>query len=298
MFFLVFILTTTIAMSIFNYSLELENDNPDAYELGRTGSLTILVFLLLSIILNIVMKFFTVIYFPSVVAFAIVYGLSLAIINAKRKEDLQRQRNEFDQIFEIIDPIYKVDKNGIDYNNIPFDISRKGGIGKEKNHIIQIVLHLQDMKKATDGAIVQTVSNLNRFFPYRRWRGSSSFPDRTCTFIGDALPPEVANYPGAELRPWQYVPIGVGGKGEIGWNLGASNKEIGRSMYMYELENQPPYSGPVSLSRYDENSEQSIEDFFAGKQTADTVSTAKAPHCLCLGSTGGGKAIYVDQEIF
>ncbi|MBQ2174240.1 MAG: hypothetical protein II453_03900, partial [Alphaproteobacteria bacterium] len=65
----------------------------------------------------------------------------------------------------------------------------------------------------------------------------------------------------------EFIPIGLSGMGEVGWVIN-SYKNPGKSNYVYE----------------------------DGK-SANTVDSPSAPQALVVGSTGGGKAIYVEQEV-
>ena len=111
------------------------------------------------------------------------------------------------------------------------------------------------------------VDSWNKYLPDYEWVPEFDYAARECAFVGTPLPPHVARYPGSWLRPAEFIPIGLTGLGELAWVINSFKGE-GRSLYVYE----------------------------DGKK-AKTVDSPSAPQALVVGGTGGGKAIYVDQEI-
>lgn len=265
MFTVVYILILCITTTINNKANEISDENTDSYKFDKKAALSILALFLVSIGLNFLKRLDTKIYLAALVIYGIFCLLCFLIINSLRIQNIKKEREQLVQMFEILDCLLKT-KDSIDYNNVPFTINYDKG---NKKQIDSIVVDMKNPDKFTDSALTQTVYNLNKFLPYRRWVSETDFPERTCTFIGTKLPPDLANFPGSDLRPWQWIPLGLGGQGEIGWNLGASKKEMGKSLYIYEDTGLP----------------------------AQTTEIAKAPQALCVGSTGGGKAIFIDEFI-
>lgn len=110
------------------------------------------------------------------------------------------------------------------------------------------------------------IQKLQKIYPTMTWDGNTHMDEFEVRIEGYPPAPWPATYPGSEFRSWQWIPLGLNHLGEVGWNLGAKNP--GRSSYLYD-----------------------------GKETAETIESASAPQGLILGSTGGGKAISLDQSV-
>ena len=94
--------------------------------------------------------------------------------------------------------------------------------------------------------------------------------ERYLTLIGYDKPPTMARWPGSWLRHFRFMPLGLSGKGEIAYQPDSVPKnEYGRSHFMDE----------------------------SGKPLEADRSLPTQPQVLCCGATGGGKAIWVEQEI-
>lgn len=250
-----------------NKMKSIDEGNSDSYAFGKKDSLLLLSFFLISFLLN---TFVTYRKYDAIMVYALggyflVVFLTTVITNQLRINQIEKKREEIQEIYRIIGDQLKfpISKNGkIDYNNVPFEVKAEG---EELN---KITVHITDDRNFRDSNVTYAVSSLNENFNYRSWVSQVDFPSRKCTFIGQKLPPDLAMYPGSDLRPWNWIPLGLGGNGELGWNLGAKDKDLGRSSFQYE-------DGVI----------------------AQNTKIPSAPQALTLGATGGGKAIWVDQEI-
>ena len=267
MFTFVFIILLSLITSINNNQKEITDDNEASYRFDKRSIIIIFSCLIIGVLLDMfVKKYLKEQYFIILGIYSFVSLISLSVSNHFRIISIEKEREEIQQIFQILDSLVKIKGQEIDYNNIPFTIEYNKG---NKNQVDKIIVTMENPEKFTDNAITQAVYNFNKFLPYRQWVAEPDFPERVCLFIGNKLPPKIAYYPGSDLRPWNWIPLGLGGNGELGWNLGAKEEDMGKSMYIYE-------------------------DTGA---RADTVEVSKAPQCLTVGATGGGKAIWVDQIV-
>jgi hypothetical protein len=190
--------------------------------------------------------------------FVICFSVTL-IVNKIREKQIKEEHEQIALIFESLSKILGKTKE-IDFNNLPFTYETN------KDKINKIVIDMKDPDKFPDAVVTSSVFSLNKFFPYYQWISSVDFPKRECIFIGQQLPPDIAMWPGSDLRPAGWIPLGVAGNGEAGWNL-SNPDDIGCSSYIRD-----------------------------GKKVG-TVKSSSAPQGLCVGSTGGGKSIWVEQEV-
>jgi len=267
MFTLAFIILLSIVTVVNNKQKEISDDNEASFKFDDTSIAIISSCLGVGIILDIsVKKYLKEYYFIIFGGYMFISLILLSIANYLRITSIEKEREEIEQIFQILDSLIKTRGVDIDFNNIPFTVEYNKG---NKKQIDKIIVTMENPERFTDNAITQAVYNLNKFLPYRQWVSEPDFPERVCTFIGNKLPPALANYPGSDLRPWNWIPLGLGGNGELGWNLGAKEEDMGKSMYVYS---------DTGLS-------------------ADTVEVSKAPQCLTVGATGGGKSVWVNQIV-
>lgn len=262
MFLFSFFLVLSIVTYINNQVKDISEENSSAYKFDKNGIIVISILFVIGLTLNLLHKLFYKFLIPALIIYMFICVVSLTVVNALRIQAIEKERENIKQMYEILEDVLK-SKGNIDYNNVPFEIQYKN------KQIDKIILTIRDTTTFRDSMVTQAVYNLNKFLPHRQWVSSVDLPEKKCIFIGNKLPPSVAMYPGGDLRPWNWIPLGIGGNGEIGWNLGAKDKNMGRSMYIYEDTKMP----------------------------ADTVSAPKIPQCLTLGATGGGKAIFIDEII-
>lgn len=192
-------------------------------------------------------------------AYLFVCVLLIFFVNKNREKHIQEYKKQIEQIFEAMRKLI-VDKE-INYNELPFSIER------DKGKINKITVLMREPDKFNDGTLTNAVFSLKRYFPYYDWQFTTDFPKQEAIFEGQKLPPEKAMWPGSDLRDSSFIPLGLGGSGEIGLNLGS--KKPGESMYVYEDGTR-----------------------------AGTTLLPSAPQILAVGATGGGKAIWVEQEMW
>lgn len=222
--------------------------------------------LVLGIILNFVMSNYPKIYMLVLGIYSVITLAGIIIANQLRLQRIEDRRNDIDEVFKILDKIFKKKSEEIDYNNVPFTILYDK---TDRKKIASIKIEIDDPNLFNDYNLTDSVNRLNQFFQYFQWLQKVDFPKRECIFIGKKKPPGMAVFNGSDLRPWNWIPLGIGSNGEVGWNLGASSSNMGQSMFRFEDTGQ----------------------------LAGTTDVSKAPQCLTLGSTGGGKAIFIDEEI-
>lgn len=192
--------------------------------------------------------------------FAFFATIVLVYANKNREQDMQEYKKQIEQIYDSIDPLTPRDEE-VRYNDLPFRIK------KEDTKINEIIVDHQNPSKHNDTNCTNVVYSLKNYFPYYDWQYSIDHPKQITTFIGQKLPPQIALWNGSDWRNSDFIPVGLGGAGEVGLKL--ANKEPGQSSYVYEDGKIP-----------------------------GTVDLPSAPQYLVVGSTGGGKAIDVDQHLW
>lgn len=262
MYILTFLLIIALSQYITNKILNISDNNSVGYSYSKRDSLIIVIFFGISVLLQYVSKFMPVKIFWLGCA---IYGGSIIIVMVVlatiKKVIVEKQRDELEKIFEVLKPALSLKKDEeLDVNNPPFEL------GYEKNQVNRITIAI-DPNKFKEAVATSLCATLNLYLPNYEWVPEFDFAARKCAFVGTPLPPHVATYKGSWLRPAEFIPIGLSGLGEVSWTLNSIKNE-GKSLYKYE----------------------------DGK-TAQTVDTPSAPQCLTVGSTGGGKAIYIEQEI-
>ncbi|MGM0197327.1 hypothetical protein [Enterococcus sp. AZ180] len=269
MFILAFFLALSAVTYANNKINEVDGGNADSYTFDRNGQAIIGVSFLLSIFLNFaVKKFFIGVYWWAILAYGIAVFLALFIANDRRINAIKKKKEKLEEVFNILDMITKPRGIGeIDFNNMPFELKFDP---LSKKQIARIEFNNIDYKIFENKMIIaQSINALNKFLPYKTWIVEVDLENRFAAFIGNKNNPTIAYYPGSELRPHNWIPVGVNGLGELGWDLGADKKNLGRSQFEYED------TGEV----------------------AGTVNMVSAPHGLTVGSSGGGKAIWMDEIV-
>lgn len=211
------------------------------------------------------------------------------IQNAKREEEIRRKHEEMKQILQCLSPVIEVPKGE--------ELDLEGDYGLEINRdkngkVNSIKCQIQDPDKWSDAVLVKIVLNMNKYLPDKRWTNRVDFPTLEAEFTGSDLPPKMAKYPGSLLRPWNYIPVGVDGNDELGINLGAKDKNIGDSMFVFNEDNSA--GGSIVDNKQDDSKWDSIKK---GWRKAGVKIPPKTPQLMILGSTGGGKAIFSGQVV-
>lgn len=237
----------------------------DSLQFTRKDSLIIVIAMISSFVFDEIFKRLPDLYVYCYVGTTMVYFLLFIVVNANREKVI---KNRHDQIFKIYqacaDILGRIDAEKIDYDNIPFELDEDDKTGS----ICMIKFDTSiPGGKFNDNTIILAQYSINKFFPDFQWTSIVDYPKREVTFKGLPKPPDIAMYPGSDYRPTGWIPLGLTGEGEIGWNL-SGPKDVGHSSYITE-------EGKV----------------------AETVEMPSAPQCLTLGSTGGGKAVWLEQEV-
>ena len=258
MYILAFFLIVAISQWATNKILNISDDNTVGYSYSKRDSLIIISFLGVSILLQLI-KIKGKIFWILLGIYAFAMLLTMVILATIKKVIIEKQREELQQVFDVLAPV--LPKNAeLDFNNPPFKL------GYEKHQINRITIEINP-NTFKETVAVNLCLSLNKYLPNYEWVNEFDFAARECIFVGTPLPPAVARYKGSWMRPTEFIPIGLSGLGEVSWNIN-SFKDAGRSIYVYE-------DGKV----------------------AKTVDTPTAPQALAVGSTGGGKSIWVEQEI-
>lgn len=191
--------------------------------------------------------------------------LALLFVNKSREQYIANYKKQIEQITDSLTSVLAVKKKDdepIDYDNLPFEIEKQ-----DDDKVNKIVVMMNKPNKFVDGNLINVVYSLKRYFPYYDWNYECDFPKQQCVFKGQRLPPDVAKWPGSDLRKSWFVPVGVSGDAEVG--IKYKSKDFGFSEYR-----------------------------FPDGRRADVCDLPHAPQVLCCGATGGGKAIYINQELW
>lgn len=204
----------------------------------------------------------TVVEIGLLVNFLIVVAMVIIcfVVNKSREEIAKQYIGQVEQLCGALKPLLGTFE--VDYSNLPFQTKKKDG------KICQIDLLIQDTNKFNDNHLSQVTFSLNRILSYYSWKYECDFPSQTCSFKGEKHPPEKAMWKGSDKRNPGYFPLGLTGAGEVG----------------------------ISFVKDDLGESSSVNEETG--QAYPTVEIASAPQTLVLGSTGGGKSIWVGQEIF
>lgn len=258
MFILVFFIVVAVSQYVTNKILNISDDNTVGYTYSKRDSLIIVGFLLLAVGLQFLkLKGKVLLIFLGVYLFGTL--LTMVILATIKRVIIERQRQELQQIFDVLAPV--LPKNAeLDFNNPPFKL------GYEKHQVNRITIEINP-NTFKETVAVNLCLSLNKYLPNYEWMNEFDFAARECIFVGTPLPPQVAKYKGSWLRPAEFIPIGLSGMGEVSWTIN-SYKDGGRALYVYD-----------------------------DGRKAQTVDSPSAPQALCVGGTGGGKAIYINQEV-
>lgn len=275
MYILIYFLVLSLVTYLNNLMQKVDIDNSDGFTFDATGRWIIFGTFCLSIVMQITFKYFLKdMRVQGLFISAVVYFITLYTANILRIQYVKDKRDQIRQVYEILQNLFvhsrKISTEGdleIDYNNIPFELKF------HKGEISEIVVNIVNANLVTDNTCTQSMYSLNKFLPKKNWVYSIDYPNKTCKFVGKNHPPTKAPYPGSDLRPWNWIPLAVSAEGELGWNLGAKDGNMGRSLFEFVDEE-------------------------GNRTPARTVKVSKAPQGMCLGSTGGGKAIKLTQKIY
>lgn len=270
MFIFVFFLVVAIAQFATNKILNISDGNSVGYEYSKRDALILVGILGLGVLLQFLPLKGHKIYWVLLGIYAFGILITMVVLATIKKVVVTKQREELLAVFGVLEPVISNDskvKNKEtgeyelkDINNPPFKLGYEG----TKINRITIKINPNTFKEQV---AVNLCLSLNKYLPNYEWVNEFDFAARECSFVGTPLPPHIAKYKGSWLRPPEFIPIGLSGLGEVSWNLNSIKNE-GRSNYIYE-------DGKI----------------------AKTVDTPSAPQALCVGSTGGGKAIYVEQDV-
>lgn len=284
--FLIALVATTVMINKKN------NDNSqESLVFEKQDSLIIFGIFLFSILFDTVIN--KVINLPVVPIFiggVAVYFLIFIVLNARREVIIKNRQDQIIKIYEALKDIFgSVDREDIDFGDIPFTFE----IDKATKTVNYIKIDTsQDGIKSDENSITYAQYTINKFFTDFQWINTFSMQERELVFKGLPRPPRIAMWPGTDYRPADWIPLGVSGMGEVGWNLG-NPKDLGHSSYV----NQFPMGDSLEKSQ---NANHKPKDGFKlpnGSWIAGTVESPSAPQAMCVGTSGGGKSVMINQCI-
>lgn len=229
-------------------------------------SLIILSFFILTFLLNFIFKnFMPKIYVLAAFVSILPDMILVSIVNANRERKIRTKQQLVQEVYEsLADILGRVDPDDIDYDEVPFEYNWND----EKNSIDEITIDTRFDVKVNDNTITEATYSLNKQFPNYQWIGNENTQERELVFKGLPKPPDIAKYPGSDYHSFAYVPLGVGGQGEVGWYKTKDSRGVGFSNYIGE-----------------------------DNQQIETLKVATSPQMMVGGVTGGGKAIWIEQQV-
>lgn len=237
-------------------------------EFERKDSLIILICLISSFLIDHIAKnFFKNIYTIILFISSGIFLMVLIIVNINRETLIKKKHDQIVKVFQALaDILGRINESDIDFNDVPFILEEDPKTGNVNKIVIDTSV---PGGKFNENTIILAQYSINKFFPDLQWTSIIDYPKRELTFKGLPKPPDIAKYPGSDYRPTGWIPLGLSGAGEVGWNIADPSKEdMGVSSYVNEEGKNPKY-----------------------------VNMPSAPQCLTLGSTGGGKSIWSEQKI-
>jgi Ca2+/Na+ antiporter len=233
---------------------------------SRADSTIIFLLLVLAFVMQLVANMFNDrINVAITVVFLLVSAAVLMVVNMNREKAIKRKHDQIVRVYQALYPILgQVDPADIDFESIPFEMKEN-----TKMHALdEVVVDLSiNGIKANENSITVGLYNMNKHFPDFQWINTADFPRQRLTYKGLPKPPNVAKFPGTDYRPAGWIPLGLSGLGEVGWNI-SDPKDLGFSSYRTEDGKIP-----------------------------NGVDLPSAPQAITLGSTGGGKAIWEGQMV-
>lgn len=245
MYVLIYLIVLGVSTYLTNKTNEVESSD-EFLQWSKQDIATIGGVLALGIILEAIGKTLPIVLLG---VYFVVCMLAFVAVNKSREKTIQQFKEHVNQIYEATAKLTNIKKEDLSYSDLPFKLEQEDG------RISQIIVKMTEPSKFTDGNCINAVYSLNRFFPYCSWKYVVDFPKQECYFIGQKLPPEIANWPGDNLRGSVYIPLGVAGDGEVGWPLANSKKKWGESSFVFD-----------------------------DGEKAGTVDLPSAPQCLTVGS--------------
>lgn len=198
--------------------------------------------------------------------FGLLYACIMVLVNVHRERKIQRDHEQILRVYQSLADIFgNVQPEDVDFANVPFAFEED----KKLDTINKIIIDTtKPGLKINDNTIIYAQYSLNKYFPDLQWISEHDAPNRQLIYTGLAKPPSIAHWPWSDYRAPGWIPIGLGGgPKEICWNM-ADEKDPGHSSYLDENGN-----------------------------VCQTMKMPSAPQCLTVGSTGGGKAIWVGQVV-
>lgn len=250
-----------LIIALFTYFTNLKTKSKETELNDHLDSLIYLGIFALSIIFDIIAMY---IYIPLIVYGIFSIGICVFVIysNFKREQTIKEKQKTMKQIYQCINK--KEFPEDEDINSLKYEI----GYAKDKK-INEVTFEIG--ANVNDNDVMRIVYNFNKFFDFRTWKSEVDYIAGECKLIGGNPAPTMARYPGSWLRPWNFIPLGVNGESELGWNLDVNEKEAGESMFFFDSD--------------------------GAKIKAKSQYGAVTAHALVLGTTGGGKAICSEQKI-
>lgn len=239
---------------------------------GKIVKIVLAAWIGLGVILNILSGVIPAISSYLTLGFTAASVIMMIITSVVIKTQIINMKEEVKDIYPSMSVLMKV--NGI--RNIDefesFFNESSDNIVIEKDHnkkISKVTVIIKSIENLSEPMVSKTVDMFEKFYsqPEKKWSGSVKFKERKVEFKIERSIPGLASYPGVDFRAPGYIEVGISGIGAACWNIGAEG-EIGMSSYFYK----------------------------DGEQ-AKTVKVGSAPHCLVVGSSGGGKSIYTSQLV-
>ena len=169
MFILVFFIVVAVSQYVTNKILNISDDNTVGYTYSKRDSLIIVGFLLLAVGLQFLkLKGKVLLIFLGVYLFGTL--LTMVILATFKRVIIERQRQELQQIFDVLAPV--LPKNAeLDFNNPPFKL------GYEKHQVNRITIEINP-NTFKETVAVNLCLSLNKYLPNYEWMNEFDFATR------------------------------------------------------------------------------------------------------------------------
>lgn len=264
MYIFFWLLALTAVTAGFNKQSGAQNSSENL-DMGRSGSMLMLGSFVVAVLLQVgsgALGFSTKLNFIVAIVFAILCVFLNIYINATRAKRIKEEHDSILMICDVLGRRFAPSAEDVDFSNLPFEIE------KQRGKIRKVTVHPESVQLIKDELISDMVISMNQSFPEFEWMGDGDASRREIVLQGNPRPPRLALWPGSDLRPIGYIPVGMSGRGEVSWNMGAPS-DLGVSLFV------DPETG----------------------ERAETVEYARAPQNITSGGTGGGKSVWQRQRI-
>lgn len=231
MFIFAFFIVLSLSQFVCNKLINISDESESSYVFNKRDSLIIGSIFIISIALQVFSSKFNKLYWIILGVYTVISTITLIIILQFRKQEIAKQREQIQQVYEILQKLVDKKNQGLDFDNIPFSLGYKHGNIQKIKVAVEPTQFTSDPSKT----VMSFIPQLNAFLPEYNWNYDLHLEERYIMFYGNDKPPTMARWPGSWLRHFRFMPLGLSGEGEIAYQPDSIPKnEYGRSLYYNE----------------------------------------------------------------